>query len=264
MPTPMTSRMPGTPALADLLLGDDLLDRAQPLAAELLRPGDPGQAALGELALPARRASRYSPSRCPLFAGASWRCSSSHARTLLAVLRLLGGVVEIHPAAPLADWSVSPGSYARHARGRAFTSAQAPAAAVVLARFARGRRRRPPLTRRSRAAGAGRRGQRRDPRARRGDAPRALPEAAARRPRRGGAARRRRPLGRRDGRGGRAGGARVVAGAQLPPGWVGKPWALHQGLGPRRASRRHPRRRHAPPPGARAGARGASRSPSGR
>jgi dolichol-phosphate mannosyltransferase len=25
-------------------------------------------------------------------------------------------------------------------------------------------------------------------------------------------------------------GARVVEGAELPPGWVGKPWALHQGL----------------------------------
>ena len=28
----------------------------------------------------------------------------------------------------------------------------------------------------------------------------------------------------------RAHGARVVAGAELPPGWVGKPWALQQGL----------------------------------
>src|SRR5687767_10372687 len=25
-------------------------------------------------------------------------------------------------------------------------------------------------------------------------------------------------------------GVRVVAGAELPPGWVGKPWALQQGL----------------------------------
>ena len=28
----------------------------------------------------------------------------------------------------------------------------------------------------------------------------------------------------------RAHGARVVAGRELPPGWVGKPWALQQGL----------------------------------
>jgi dolichol-phosphate mannosyltransferase len=27
-----------------------------------------------------------------------------------------------------------------------------------------------------------------------------------------------------------AAGATVVRGAALPPGWVGKPWALHQGL----------------------------------
>ena len=113
--------------------------------------------------------------------------------------------------------------------GRAFTSAQAAAAAVVLARFARGRRRRAPLTAgpatpppdgavsvvvpaRDEAARlapclAGLRG---DPDVaellvvddRSSDA---TAEVAA------------------------AGGARVLPGAPLPAGWAGKAWALHQG-----------------------------------
>ena len=55
-------------------------------------------------------------------------------------------------------------------------------------------------------------------------------------------------------------GATVITGAPLPPGWVGKPWALDQGLraAARRLGRHHGRRRRA---GARAG-RG--RSSSGR
>jgi dolichol-phosphate mannosyltransferase len=113
--------------------------------------------------------------------------------------------------------------------GRAFTSAQAAAAAVVLARFARGRRRRPPL-----AAGPGvpapdaavsvvvpardeatrlgpcLEGLRGDPDVaellvvddRSSDA---TAEVAS------------------------AGGARVLSGAPLPAGWAGKAWALHQG-----------------------------------
>jgi dolichol-phosphate mannosyltransferase len=115
--------------------------------------------------------------------------------------------------------------------GRAFTSAQAAAAAVVLARFARGRRRRPPLT-----AGPAvpapdaaisvvvpardeatrlmpcLEGLRGDPDVaellvvddRSSDA---TAEVAS------------------------AGGARVLPGAPLPAGWAGKAWALHQGTG---------------------------------
>ena len=70
---------------AELLVDDDLLDRAQTLAAELLRPGDAGQPALGELALP--RAARgqvsgvFGPARVERTSGA-WRLwASSQLRT---------------------------------------------------------------------------------------------------------------------------------------------------------------------------------------
>ena len=110
----MTSRIPGTPRARDLLADDDLLDRAQPLAADVDRPGDAGQAALGQLALPApagvdvgvvlgagARAARLGRLRLVLLQ------PGAH---LLAVLGLLGRVVEVH-AAPLADWPVGPVEY---------------------------------------------------------------------------------------------------------------------------------------------------------
>ena len=43
---------PGHFRPGDLLVADDLLDRAEALSAVLLGPGDPGQAGLGEAALP--------------------------------------------------------------------------------------------------------------------------------------------------------------------------------------------------------------------
>ncbi|WP_217915474.1 glycosyltransferase [Miltoncostaea marina] len=114
-------------------------------------------------------------------------------------------------------------------RSGALTAAQAAAGAVVLARLARGRRRRPPLA----APPAGR----------------ARPSISVVVPARDEAAR----IGpclaglradpallevvvvddcSSDGTAGvaAAAGARVVAGTPPPPGWVGKPWALQQGL----------------------------------
>src|SRR4051794_24383691 len=114
-------------------------------------------------------------------------------------------------------------------RGRAFTSAQSAAAAVVLARFARGRRRRAPLAAgpaapppagpvsvvvraRDEAARLGPclDGLRRDPDVGEvlvvaDESSDATADVAA------------------------AGGARVLAGEPLPAGWAGKAWALHQG-----------------------------------
>ena len=98
---PMTSRIPGTPRAADLLVDDDLLDRAEALAAELLRPGDAGEAGLGELALPGaargddlvlvRRARRRRA-----VTGASRLVRLEPGAHLLAVRGLLRRVVQIH------------------------------------------------------------------------------------------------------------------------------------------------------------------------
>jgi hypothetical protein len=92
----------GDARLADLLLGDDLLDRPESLAADLGRPGHPGQASLGELALPRAAGvevlALHQPGarRCLLLVLVE---PGAHA---LAVLGLLGGVVEVH-VAPSAD-----------------------------------------------------------------------------------------------------------------------------------------------------------------
>ena len=84
----------------DLLADDDLLDRPLALAADVDRPGDAGEAALGELALPAparvdvrvvlgsgARAARLGRLRLVLLQ------PGAH---LLAVLGLLWGVVQVH------------------------------------------------------------------------------------------------------------------------------------------------------------------------
>src|SRR3954453_4052667 len=114
-------------------------------------------------------------------------------------------------------------------RGRPFVSAQAVPAAVVLARFSRGRRRRAPLDAAGAPVPAGRvsvvtpardeeAGIRPCLEALRGD-----PDAAE-------------ILVVDDCSSdatadvARAGGARVVDGAPLPDGWAGKPWAMQQGL----------------------------------
>jgi dolichol-phosphate mannosyltransferase len=105
-------------------------------------------------------------------------------------------------------------------------TAQAAAAAAVLVRLARGRRRRPPLTARRTARRVSVVVPARDEARRLPDCLAGLrgdPDAAEvivvddR---------------SRDDTAGvtRAHGARVVAGRELPPGWVGKPWALQQGL----------------------------------
>ena len=106
------------------------------------------------------------------------------------------------------------------------TIVQAAAAAVVVARLARGRRRRPPLAARrtgrrvsvvipardeERRLAACLAGLADDP-----DVLEVLVVDDRSRDRTADVA--------------RAHGARVVPGAELPPGWVGKPWALQQGL----------------------------------
>ena len=89
----------------DLLVDDHLLDRSQPLAAELLGPGDAGQSGLGELALPLApggddlvlvlQGALAPQDRCLRLVLLEPR---PH---LLAVGRLLRGVVEVHPVSLL-------------------------------------------------------------------------------------------------------------------------------------------------------------------
>src|SRR5215207_1308237 len=111
---------------------------------------------------------------------------------------------------------------------RAFTAARAVAAGVVLVRFARGRRRRGPLSAADLPAPSGTVSvvvPARDEERRLGpclDALRSDPDVAE--------------LLVVDDESSdatadvaRAGGARVLAGAPLPAGWAGKPWALEQG-----------------------------------
>ncbi len=100
MPTPMTSRMPGHARPRDLLADDDLLDRPLSLAADVDRPGDAREAALGELALPAPARVDV---RVVLGSGPRAACLGRLRLVLLqpgahplAELGLLRGVVQVH------------------------------------------------------------------------------------------------------------------------------------------------------------------------
>jgi hypothetical protein len=98
---------PGDARLGDLLVGDDLLDRAQALAAEVLGPGDAGQAALRELPLPG--APGVDVGAVVGGAGRRGRLRLVLVQPgphLLAVPGLLRRVVQIHALPPSADWPV--------------------------------------------------------------------------------------------------------------------------------------------------------------
>src|SRR4051812_43590090 len=206
MPTPMTSKIPGTPARPISWLTTTWCSGPRPCPPYSAGQVTAARPASASLRCHSRRAGTSSRP------GASALCSSSQARTFVR-------------------YSASSGVSLRSMRGRynpgmLLRATQAVAAAAVLARLARGRDRLPPL-----AAAAPRRTvsvvvPARDEERRIAPCLEALGAdpgvseviVVDDRSRDGTAAL------------ARSLGARVVEGAVLPPGWVGKPWALQQGL----------------------------------
>ena len=95
----------------DLLVDDHLLQRAQALPAVLGRPGDTGEARLGQLALPgAVRGDRLVLVLDRVLAaqdGGFVAVFPKPGANLRAVLGLLRGVVQVHGRFLLADWPIN-------------------------------------------------------------------------------------------------------------------------------------------------------------
>ena len=179
MPTPIASSTSGTPGARDLLVDDHLLDRSEALPAVLPRPRDAGEPGRGHLALPRRGAPGCPPStrapapRAPRAMRAPSRgtapapeCRSDphrHAPWLTGQ-----SVIEDDTAHAPVPVRLRPGP-----RGRRRARPARPRAHP--ARTAASTARRPPPTRHD---------QRRDPRPRRGAAPRAVPRRPDAGPRR--------------------------------------------------------------------------------